>query len=120
MHEAHIIIPSALCLDILDKIRHGHQGISKCRQRAKQSVWWPGLCKQLGDLINNYRLCCQNNKNPVEPLVQSDLPEYPWQRIATDLFEYKQKKYLLLVDLYSRYIEIAQLTILIQPILYNI
>ena len=109
MYEARILIPSALRLDILDKIHQGHQGISKCRERAKQSVWWPGLSKQLGDLVNNCRVCCKNHKNPVEPLVQGDLPEHPWQRIATDLFEYKQNKYLLLVDLYSRYIEIAQL-----------
>jgi len=41
--------------------------------------------------------------------MQSDLPEHTRQRIVTDLFEYKQNKYLLLVDLHSRYFELAQL-----------
>ena len=109
MYDSRIIIPSSFRLDILDKIHEGHQGISKCRDRAKQSVWWPGLSKQIGDLISQCRVCCQNTRNHLEPLVPSELPQRPWQKVGTDLFEYKQNKYLLFVDFYSRYIEIAKL-----------
>ena len=109
MYDARIIIPSSLRLDILDRIHQGHQGITKCRERAKQAVWWPGVRKQISDLITQCRVCCQNVKNHPEPLVPSELPNHPWQTIATDLFDYKQKTYILLVDLYSRYIEIALL-----------
>ena len=48
-----IIIPSVLRLDILDKLHSGHQGISKCRERAQQAVWWPGLSRQLEELVRN-------------------------------------------------------------------
>ena len=34
--------------------------------------------------------------------------EYPWQQVATDLFEWKKTSYILVVD-YSCYIEIATL-----------
>ena len=44
-----------------------------------------------------------------QPLTPSPLPELPWQRVATDLFQWKDSTYLLLVDYYSRYIEIARL-----------
>ena len=37
----------------------------------------------------------------------SPFPDLPWQNVATDLFEWKRKNYLLIVDYYSRYIEIA-------------
>ena len=44
-----LVIPVAMQKTILGKIHEGHQGITKCRERAKQSVWWPGreifLCK---------------------------------------------------------------------------
>ena len=44
-----------------------------------------------------------------QQLITSVLPELPWQKVATDLFEWKNKNYLLIVDYYSRYIEIALL-----------
>ena len=44
-----------------------------------------------------------------EPLRPSPLPELPFQKVGTDLFEW-DKIYLLVIDYYSRFIEIAQLT----------
>lgn len=42
-----LVIPSALRNDI----HEGHQGIVKCRERASQRVWWPGLSQQLNELV---------------------------------------------------------------------
>ena len=43
----HIVVPSSLKLEILDRIHEGHQGIVKCRARARESVWWPGIPKEI-------------------------------------------------------------------------
>ena len=43
-------------------------------------------------------------------MIPSTLPQRPWEKIGTDLFELKGKSYLLLVDYFSRYIEVVKLT----------
>ena len=45
-----------------------------------------------------------------EPFIPSPLPNLPWQKIGTDLFEWDKATYLLIIDYYSRWIEIAKLT----------
>ena len=54
MRGNRIIIPSEMRLQMLDKI---HQGIEKCRRKARVSVWWPGLAKQLEELVKNCPEC---------------------------------------------------------------
>lgn len=39
------------------------------------------------------------------------LPERPWQKVGADLFTLKDKNYILLVDYFSRFIEIAHLSL---------
>ena len=45
-----------------------------------------------------------------EPLIPSELPDRPWQKVATDLFEFQKSQYLLVIDYYSRFIEIPKLS----------
>ena len=104
-----IVIPQSLQQQMLAKLHCGHQGITKCRQRARQSIWWPGINKDIDDMIAKWLICCKHKKQNVEPLKPTPFPEYPWQQVATDLFVWKQTSYLLVVDYYSRYIEIASL-----------
>ena len=104
-----VIIPSALRLDVLDKIHTGHQGIQKCRERAKSGVWWPGLSKQIEDLVKECPTCIKTKVNRAEPMIPSQLPERPWQKVGTDLFDWKGQEFVLVVDYFSRYCEIGVL-----------
>ncbi len=53
MRGNRIIIPSEMRLQMLDKI---HQGIEKCRRKARVSVWWPGVAKQLEELVTSSKI----------------------------------------------------------------
>ena len=43
-------------------------------------------------------------------MISTEYPSYPWEKVGTDLFHWKEIEYLLVVDYFSRYIEIAKLT----------
>ena len=87
LFNSRIVVPKVLQQETLDKIHHGHQGIERCLLRMKYSVWWPGITSQLKQLIQNCGTCCKNARPRREPLLTTPLPEYPWQKIATDLLE---------------------------------
>ena len=108
-HGKRLVVPLSMRLDILDKIHTGHLGITKCRERARTSVWWPGMSKQVEDLVGNCHVCSKERQNKAEPLISFVLPERPWQNVCTDLFELNGKKYLIIVDYFSRYPELALL-----------
>ena len=105
-----IVIPLSMRLEILDKIHEGHQGIAKRRQRAKSSVWWPGLSRKIQDLVQQCRTCALHRDNMPEALIATPLPDRPWQIVATDLFQMKGVDYLIAIDYYSRYVEVPAMT----------
>ena len=76
MRDSRIMIPKSLREDILQKIHSGHQGITKCRARAKQSVWWPGISKEIEALVENCPTCCKTRVQFAEPLVTTTFSSY--------------------------------------------
>ena len=110
MRSNRIVIPKDLQQEVLSQLHSGHQGIHKCKERARCSVWWHGINMGIEEYIKKCRVCCQFQRPRFQPLCPSELPDTPWQKVGTDLFERKQVSYLLVVDYYSRYIEIAKLS----------
>ena len=105
-----IVIPTSMRADILDRIHAGHLGIQKCRERANSSVWWPGLSREIVDKVQACTYCEQRKPSQKhEPLQPTPLPDRPFQMVGTDICEVKGQHYLVLIDYFSRYIEIAHL-----------
>ena len=45
-----------------------------------------------------------------EPILQPEPPSYPWQRLNSDLFDFKGHQYLLVSDQYSKFPVIRKLS----------
>lgn len=77
--------------------------------RATAAIWWPGLNRQIQEMIQNCHVCAKRTLTPREPMVPTVLPKYPWQKIASDIFMLRSHTYLIIVDYFSRYPEVIQL-----------
>ena len=109
MRGTRIVIPKCLRQETLQRIHEGHQGGNKCRARANRSVWWPGISSQITTLVQNCQSCSEYRNLPAEPFLPTPLSQRPWQMIASDLFTLQNTNYLLIVDYYSRYVQLITL-----------
>ena len=86
LYNDKIIIPCSLRLKTLDQIHQAHQGITKCRARARKSVWWPRMSTQIQEMVQGCRECRIASPTPTKPLCPSTPPERAWERLGMDLF----------------------------------
>ncbi|KAF2890554.1 hypothetical protein ILUMI_15619 [Ignelater luminosus] len=95
---------------LLSKFHYGHFGVNKTKNRARLCFYWPGMATDIEKMVLSCHICMTHRKNNSrEPLIPHDIPNRPWQKVACDLFNIGRDAYLLVVDYYSKYIEIAKL-----------
>ncbi|UYV60928.1 hypothetical protein LAZ67_1002859 [Cordylochernes scorpioides] len=109
MRSCRLDIPASMKLEILDKLHAGHFGITKTRLRARETVWWPGISEEIAETVRKCSVCIQEAVSKHEPLIPTNFPTRPWQKIGMDLFKFENKWYLVVIDYYSRFPEMIQL-----------
>ena len=109
LRNCRIVIPTKLRNQVLQLAHEGHQGITKCKDRLRTKVWWPGVDREMERMC---RTChaCQITQLPSHPppMKRTQLPTGPWITIAADILgPLPTGEYLLVVvDYYSRYFEV--------------
>ena len=98
----------------LKLIHEGHLGLGKCKLRAKDTVYWPGLNDQLDKLILNCDLCLKYSQSKCKPKpttsLGQEIPVHHWSKVATDILNFEGISYLLIVDYTSRFPIVCKLT----------
>lgn len=103
-----IVVPTKLRPEMLQLIHYNHLGITKCQLRARKCMFWPNINSEIETYIKNCDTCLNfRNSQPKEPLIQTEIPNKPWEVVGTDLFQFKGKTYLILIDYFSKFIEIG-------------
>ncbi|XP_061129807.1 uncharacterized protein K02A2.6-like [Syngnathus typhle] len=111
LRQNRIVIPQSMRQDMLQRIHEGHLGVEKCKRRAREAVYWPGINKDIEEMTQQCETCLKHHyKQTKEPMLIVDPPTAPWQKVGTDLFHLHGKDYLLVIDYYSNYPEVAQLS----------
>ena len=97
-------MPHSERLETLKVLHLGHYAVDKMQLKALETVYWPGINKDILKQYQSCKTCIKHSKSQRCELLQSHpAPELPWHTVATDLFEIKNSKYLLLVDYYGRF-----------------
>ena len=111
LRKNRIVIPQTLRKEMLKRLHEGHLGMEKCKRRARTSVYWPGINADINQMVSSCETCLKHHaKQQKEPMVTTDLPTMPWQKVGTDLFHLDGKNYLLVIDYFSNFPEIALLS----------
>ena len=70
-----IVIPDQCCEVILKKLHEGHFGIDRTKLRARDSVYWPSINKDMEILIKTYEKCQENSRrNAKDPVLPREIP----------------------------------------------
>ncbi|GFO40351.1 transposon ty3-i Gag-Pol polyprotein [Plakobranchus ocellatus] len=122
-----IIIPESMKQEMLSIVHQGHLGVELSQNRAKSAIFWPGMLRQIEELVNTCPVCQRfRNSQQKEPLHKHECPDKPWEKVAADLFHFRGNDYLLVCDYFSKYFEANKLeittrsTTVLDPISRNI
>lgn len=111
LRQDRIIIPQSLRQEMLKKLHEGHLGAEKCKRRARTAIYWPGINADIDKMVSTCDTCLKHHaKQQKEPMIITDPPDGPWQKVGTDLFFLDGRNYLLVIDYLSNYPEIALLS----------
>ena len=105
-----IVIPVTLRKEMKETLHTSHLGIEGTLRRARECIYWPGMNQEIKQFISMCETCrSYEQQNQKETLMPHELPDRPWEKVGTDLFELDGKHYLITVDYLSNFWEIDRL-----------
>ncbi|XP_062558245.1 uncharacterized protein K02A2.6-like [Armigeres subalbatus] len=109
-----ILVPSNLRSEILKRLHASHSGIEATMKLARDTVFWPGINRDIKERIQNCNICIKySSSQQHQPMQTHQIPNYPFQKVSMDLCEVhsgdKKHVYLITVDHFSDFIEVDEL-----------
>ena len=104
MNNGKLVVPQALVPTYLKRLLGMHQGGPKMLARARQTLWWPHMARDINNIAKTC-LPCEESKpsNPAELILSHEPALYPFQFCHMDLAQEEGRFYLITVDQYSGY-----------------
>jgi len=112
MRSTRVYIPSRFRRRVLEESHFVHFGIGRMKVLARSYVFWPRIdsdIEQMGAACD----ACKRGKTTTGVRVPIHPWEYPggaWQRVHADFFDWEKKKFLIIVDAFSKWIEVFVMT----------
>ena len=104
LYQARIVVPTAARSDVLARLHASHQGMVRTKQRARQTVYWPGLSNDIVKVIQNCQSCQElHASQSSEPFAMEPSPSRVFEDTSANLFAFAGNSYLVYVDRLSRW-----------------
>ncbi|XP_045779574.1 uncharacterized protein K02A2.6-like [Maniola jurtina] len=111
IYKYRIIVPPSLRKGVLKEIHEGHLGINKMKNVSRSYVYWPSLDRDIEDLCRKCEACRIVRDSPPRAILHPwEYPLCPWQRVHADFAECAGKKYLIVLDAHSKWVEVISMT----------
>ena len=110
---ARVVIPERMREKVLEMMHATHMGISSMKALARSHVWWPGIDSEIERVTKKCEACSLNQRLPnravPHPWVK---PTGPWMRVHADFAgPFLGYMWLLIVDAYSKWLEVHKMSI---------
>lgn len=103
-----IVVPLSLQREILNKIYFNSLGIQKCKLEVRGAVYWLNKNKDTELKVKSFDMCakhqCSKSKKFMKP---RETPDDSWQIVGQDIFHINNGNLLLVINYYSKYVEIV-------------
>ena len=122
MKSQKLVIPFNMRQHILELLHKANLGIekTKARARARATVYWleiswggGGVGGGGGNIEAYIRKCKECHqytyKNPKERFIAHPIPDTPWTKIGSDIFEYSGKLFIVATDYISKFTEFSEI-----------
>ena len=111
-----IVVPPSMRPAMLTLIHGTHLGIVKFKQRAREGLsggnslaWNEHSNRRQSKRLYHVPQPCACTVETGCPMLPSPVSNLPWAMAASDIFAFEGHHYLVLVDYYSKYIEVTKL-----------
>lgn len=91
---------------VLELLHEQHIGIVRMKMLARSEVWWPGLDDDIERYVSVCETCQKFRSAQKETFSSWSRANGAWQRIHMDFFQKFGKYFLLIVDSYSRWMDV--------------
>jgi hypothetical protein len=102
-----VVIPETLQYTILTELHDQHIGVNRMKSLARGYIWWPNLDAEIEHIAATCETCQSLRKIPAEALI------HPWvralrpiERIHIDFADFKNQSFFILIDSYSKWLEV--------------
>lgn len=112
MRGSRVVIPTNLRSTILKDLHTAHFGINRMLALARHYCWWPGIDRDVRDLVANCVQCCLQQRNPISVSNKHcwEYPTKPFERVHIDFAgKFMGTYFLILVDAFSKWPEVYML-----------